>query len=181
MVFLFVLVMVVLAAEVFVRILSRKLQQPQSFDYILLLGSNGRIKNPITQDRAYNAAEALKKWPTAKLILTGNEERGEVTAFKILLKEHGVTEFVEETQSRNTWDNMRRSLPLFDNSKAVLIVTSEYHQPRALAMARSLGLKSSSFGKDRVRYERRVYFILKERISNVRYLPHLIWNSMNCE
>lgn len=168
------LVLVFLIAELTVFAFSRPRSDLKSFEYIVLLGANGSITSAVTQDRARNAALALSKWPQAKLIVTGNESKGEVTAYRTLLQSHGITNFIAESKSRNTWENMRFSICFLENDKNILIVTSQYHQPRALAMIRSLGFQANAFGVDSIIYERRYFFFLKERLSNVRYWPHIL-------
>src|SRR5688500_1086857 len=117
------------------------------FDYIAVLGSNGDINSPVTIDRIQNALEAAEKWPRAKLVLTGNESNGEVTAFKVLLNKGGISQerIIEETKSQDTWDNISHTKALIPNGSRLLVVTSMYHQRRALAMARAQKIRASAW------------------------------------
>lgn len=87
------------------------------------------------------------------------EERGEISLYKKLLSQYGHQEFIEETQSTVTWENMKFSKKMINENARVLIVTSEYHQPRALAMAKSLGMKAAVFGEDLVDTKKRSSFL----------------------
>lgn len=51
-----------------------------------------------------------------------------------------------EDQSTNTLENIRNALPILKNlnTKDVLIVTDQYHAPRARLIARRLGLQVKS-------------------------------------
>lgn len=163
-------------SELAVAWLSKNPSKGTNFDIILLLGANGDLSSPVTRDRAQNAAEAAFRWPNAKIVTTGNERRGEITAYKTLLSGHGVASdrIIEETQSRNTWDNIVYSKPLIPEGAHVLLVTSEYHQPRALAIARALGLNASSYGRDPRKYQDAAYFFLKERVSIWTFIPRTL-------
>lgn len=45
-----------------------------------------------------------------------------------------------ETASRNTWQNLRNAVPLIAPERPVILVTSALHMPRAMGVARQLGL-----------------------------------------
>ena len=165
----------IVMAELWVWRSAASIGEPTEIDYILVLGANGNEQSPVTMDRAVSAAQAAKLFPTAKIVLTGKSE--EVEAYKSLLAPLGLSNFIEEKQSRTTWDNMRFSEKLMEPGKNILLVTSEYHQPRALAIARSRGWNAWAFGKDARIYEMRIYFFVKERFSNCKYfLPMLFAN-----
>lgn len=173
-----ILLFYILAAELYVYGFSRN-GSLTDYDYILLLGANGDLTSTVTRDRASNAAKAKSRWPQAQFILSGNEKRGEVAVYKILLSKEGHTDFLEEGESKNTWNNMQNSRPLMAQiDPRVLIVTSEYHQPRALAMARSLGMKAEAFGEDPRRYKKALLFFIKERFSNLKYFPQMLFHKI---
>jgi uncharacterized SAM-binding protein YcdF (DUF218 family) len=164
-----------LFAEAMVFVLSRPHDIPH-FDYILVLGTKSSVDSPVTQDRARNAAMAKRQFPHAKIILTGNEEFKEVTNFKMLLRQNSIEDVLEETLSKNTWDNMYNSLKLMHPQPKVLVVTSEYHQPRSLTIARSIGMRANAFGTDSKKYRRARFYFFKERISNLLYTPSILKN-----
>lgn len=174
---LFVFAIHLVLSEVIVAWLARKPAKETDFDVILLLGANGNISSPVTADRAQNAAEAASRWPNTKIVMTGNERQGEVSAYKTLLSMHGIAvdRIIEETQSRNTWDNITYSKSLIPIGARVLLVTSEYHQPRALAIARALGVNAYSYGRDPRKYQDALYFFLKERASIMTFIPRTLF------
>lgn len=148
--------------------------KPQDYDIIMVLGANGDPTSTVTQDRIYNAVQAKMKWPQAKFLLTGNEKRGEVSLYKKLLAQMGHADFIEETESTTTWENMIFSKKFLQENDRVVIVTSEYHQARALAMAHAVGIKAGVFGKDPRRYKKALFFFWKERFSNSKYFPQML-------
>jgi uncharacterized SAM-binding protein YcdF (DUF218 family) len=163
-------------AEFYVYHASSDPQPPQNIDAIFLLGSNGDTASPVTVDRTATAIRAAERWPKAKIILTGNEARGEVTAFRTLMNQASVApdRLIEETDSRNTWDNIKNSKRFVSASDAVLVVTSGYHLARALAIARSQKLNAYGWSGDQSVYKRRAFFWIKERLSNMRYLLEMV-------
>lgn len=149
---------------------------PERIDYILVLGANGNIESPVVIDRAASAFEAHQKYPMAEIILSGKP--AEVEVYKTLLSAKGLSKFIEEPESATTWDNVRSSEKFIKPGSQVLIVTSEYHQPRALAMARSLKWKAWSYGKDAREYKMKMYFFVKERFSNCKYLLPMVLSAL---
>jgi uncharacterized SAM-binding protein YcdF (DUF218 family) len=172
-----------LSSEGLIYLLSRR-KKLQEVHYILVLGNKGGPASLVTQDRVKKAILAKQKFPHAKIILTGNEHLQEVTTFKNLLRQEGIQEYIEEKMSQTTWDNMRNSLSLMKDlrgkgkteSPGVLVVTSQYHQSRSIAMARSLGMNAERFGRDFFTYEKAKKFFVKERLSNLIYSPQILWN-----
>ena len=56
---------------------------------------------------------------------------------------------LEDPDSRNTQENLRNAktlLAMYPDVKRVLIVTSDYHVPRAMAIARDLGFEAEGLG-----------------------------------
>jgi uncharacterized SAM-binding protein YcdF (DUF218 family) len=150
---------------------------PQNPQYLILLGHKGGVQSPVTQDRFINTLEAMKKWPQAQLIITGNEDKGEISAYRAMLEKAGVSSFLTEAQSKTTWGNFKNILPLLKSKNdAVVIVTSEYHQRRSLLIARSYGLNAHAFGKDRQTYGNAQKLFLKERFALLYSVPKALWN-----
>lgn len=54
---------------------------------------------------------------------------------------------VSETNSYNTWQNLRNAAALLPaGANRVIVVTSDYHLPRALQIAKDLGLEADGLG-----------------------------------
>jgi uncharacterized SAM-binding protein YcdF (DUF218 family) len=168
-------------AEAFVYIIAfNKGPQDKKIDVIMVLGANDGFENHRSKDRALNANLAKLKYSDARFLLTGNESKKEITTYKELLSENSYFEFIIESKSTTTWENFKFSKTLLkdlsiDKSR-ILIVTSQYHQNRSLAMARCLGLDSYIFGKDTRTYTKAPLFFLKERFSVAKYFPQMLFS-----
>ena len=78
-----------------------------------------------------------------------NEPAPEGDVMRQWLIDHGVPEaqVVSETQSYNTRQNLQNAAQLLPQDVTnVTVVTSDYHLPRALAIARDLGLSADGIG-----------------------------------
>lgn len=146
----------------------------KDYDFIIVLGANGDRSSAITQDRISVAIQAKKLWPHAKLLLTGNESRQEISVYREMLTDAGLKHFIEETKSTCTWENILFSQKLIPKGATVLLITSQFHQRRALAMARSVGMQADTFGQDPRTYKKSALFFIKERLSNLRYFPQML-------
>ena len=152
---------------------------PQNPQFLILRGHKGGEHSPVTQDRFRNTLEAMKKWPQAQLIITGNEEKGEISAYGAMLAKVGISNFLTETRSKTTWGNFKNILPLLKSKdEAVVIVTSEYHQSRSLLIARSYGINAHAFGKDQQSYSNAKKLFLKEKLALLYSVPKAFWNHL---
>ena len=168
---LFVAVFLLLIlSEGVIQYFARDPMRDSEFDQILVLCLSGEKDNPIVIDRAKVGAEAWRRWPNAKIIVTGNGRRHQVEAIKSWLLMEGVPEstIAEETESTDTWENIAFSKKLFPPESRVLVVTTEFHQPRALAFARIQGLRASTFGKDPRKYATGLHYAIREIFANVK-------------
>lgn len=177
MFYVLLILLYILLAELYVYWKSQASKET-SYDIIMVLGANGNMQSPVTRDRTLMAAQAKEKYPQARFLLTGNEARGEMTAYKKLLGNHGFYEFIVETESTTTWQNLKYSKELLktlsSHDDKILIVTSQFHQKRALAMARSQDLTADVFGKDPRKYQNALLYFLKERLSIYKYFPLML-------
>lgn len=98
---------------------------------------------------------ALKTWQEhpRPIIVCGaqgdNEPAAEGDVMQRWLIAHGVPagEITTDTESRNTRENLENAIALLPPGvDTVTVVTSDYHLPRALALARDLGLKGDGIG-----------------------------------
>ena len=78
----------------------------------------------------------------------GDEPRPEGDVMRDWLLERGVPadDVRAETDSRNTRQNLENAAALLAPETSVTVVTSDYHLPRALAMARDTGLDADGVG-----------------------------------
>lgn len=171
-----------LLSELFVRLIwvANKKKKSEQVSWIIALCCVGDETSTVTLDRVTNLVLAAKENPNAVVVICGDEVKKEVSTFQKLIAGQIQNQILLETESKNTWQNLRFAKKLFEEQikfqeKSGLIVTSQYHQPRALAMAWSLGIKAKPFGIDKRVYKMKTLFFWKERFSNLKYfLPMLL-------
>ena len=108
----------------------------------------------------------------------GNEPAPEGEVMRALLIAAGIPEedVIAETASRNTRQNLQNAKALLAGRGVaqVLIVTSDYHVPRALALCEQVGL--SAFGRGSP--SKPQYFLrnhLREGASWIKFLLESLW------
>lgn len=107
-------------------------------------------------DRLETSLEVFNEEVGNKFILSGDhgrEDYNEVGAMKSYIKDYNVDEkliFMDHA-GFSTYDTMYRAKNIFKVDKAI-IVTNEYHLPRALYIARKLGIEAYGVKSDKRNY-----------------------------
>lgn len=128
--------------------------RPGSTDAMIVLGaqlnSDGKPKEQL--EWRLSAALDVYKVKRTPIVVTGaqgaDEPRTEASAMREWLIERGIPQEdirMDET-SMNTKENVENAMRYIPGVKDVLIVTSDYHLPRAMQVARDLGLNPSGIG-----------------------------------
>ncbi|HEY8563192.1 MAG TPA: ElyC/SanA/YdcF family protein [Pyrinomonadaceae bacterium] len=117
-------------------------------------------------DRVLTAVELHRAGRVKKLLMSGdrqNDAYDEPAAMKKLAIELGVAEgdIVLDNDGKSTFDTCYRAREVFEVEKAVL-VTQDYHQPRALYLCNSLGVDSVGITANRRIYDAEGYFNNRE-------------------
>ncbi|GIX09822.1 YdcF family protein [Elioraea sp.] len=123
------------------------------------------------------AALAARRFPAARLLLSGGPARGapaEAAVMAARLARHGVApgRLVEDRAARDTMDTVRAAARLIPRGTPVLAVTSGYHLPRCVALLRIAGLAARGLGATpgrRIPRASRLYWSLRE-------IPALAWD-----
>jgi uncharacterized SAM-binding protein YcdF (DUF218 family) len=132
------------------------------YDAIVVLGGAVRPARPPARpdadlsesaDRVWHAARLFKMNVAPRVILSGGlDEEGvlsEAAAMRMLLVDLGVPtdRIVLENRSINTIGNIREVRAIVGNAPVALI-TSGYHMPRAMKIAKAAGLNAAAFPTD---------------------------------
>ncbi len=127
------------------------------YDAIIVLGAQVKPDRTLSVQLTWRmdaAAEAYER-KNVPIVVCGaqgpDEPCTEAEAMREYLLEKGIPDeiIMTDPNSFNTNENLKNAQELlkgFPNIRNVLIVTSDYHVPRSLAIARDLGFEAEGFG-----------------------------------
>jgi vancomycin permeability regulator SanA len=120
-------------------------------------------------DRVLTGVELYRAGRVKKLLMSGDrqgENYDEPAAMKKMALELGVAEsdIILDNDGKRTYDTCYRAKEIFEVRKAIL-VTQDYHQPRALYLCNSLGIDSVGITANRRIYDREDYYHFREFFS----------------
>ena len=136
----------------YVCIAERTVPEPTETDLIIVLGAQVKPDGTPSVQLEYRLETALAAWKKHPQTIVccggkaGQEPEAEGTVMRAWLIARGVPEdqVLAETASGNTRENFRNALAMLpEPPQKVLVVTSDYHLPRAMAIARDCGLSVS--------------------------------------
>jgi len=130
--------------------------------------ADGRLTNSL-YDRVLTGVELYRAGRVKKLLMTGDrkdDSYDEPSAMKKMALELGVAEsdIVLDNDGKRTYDSCYRAKEIFEIKKAIL-VTQDYHQPRALYLCNNLGVESIGITANRRTYDREDYYHFREFFS----------------
>ncbi len=120
-------------------------------------------------DRVLTGVELYRAGRVKKLLMSGDktgENYDEPAAMKKMALELGVAEsdIILDGDGKRTYDTCYRAKEIFEVQKAIL-VTQDYHQPRALYLCNSLGIDSLGITANRRTYDGENYYHFREFFS----------------
>jgi vancomycin permeability regulator SanA len=120
-------------------------------------------------DRVLTSVELYRSGRVQKLLMSGDktgENYDEPAAMKKLAIQLGVPEsdIVLDNDGKRTFETCSRAKEVFGVQKAVL-VTQDYHLPRALYLCNSLGIDSIGITANRRKYDGENYYHFREFFS----------------
>lgn len=128
----------------------------ENYDAIVVLGAQVKEDGTPSVQLEWRLQAALDAWQKEHCIVItsgaqgGNEPAPEGDVMRQWLLDRGVPaeSVISETDSRNTRENIRNAAQLLagHDVQRVLIVTSDYHLPRAMALAEDQGLEATGLG-----------------------------------
>jgi uncharacterized SAM-binding protein YcdF (DUF218 family) len=142
----------ILAARL--RTLGRK-EKPVLSDTAIVLGAytDGFKPSPPLVARLRVALHLYRQGVVPTVIVSGgrgtDETVSEATSMKRFLVFNGLPPecVLEDRHSTDTWENLKNSKALMERAglKSAVIVTSDYHMPRAMAVAKQLKMNVSGY------------------------------------
>lgn len=153
---------------------------PQSYVGIVLgarVYSNGSV-SPILADRLMTGIELYKEGKVKKLLLSGDHGQvsyDEVNAMREFVSAHGVPDediFMDHA-GFSTYDSMYRARDIFTVNDAI-IVTQDFHLPRALYIGRQLSLNVVGFSADKRQYIGMKYLNNREILARAKAVMQIV-------
>ncbi len=143
-------------------------------DCILVLGAGvwPSGPSPVLEDRLKTALELYRAGKAPRILVSGDHGRPEYDepgAMASWLAAHGVPEdaiFLDHA-GFDTHSSMVRAQRVF-GAERVIVVTQEFHLPRALYLAKAAGLEAEGVSADRRRYEGARWYAAREVVSRTR-------------
>lgn len=142
---------------------------------VLVLGASvysNKYMSAMLEDRAKAALEIYQKGKAKKILVSGDnrsDDYNEVIVVQKYLLEQGVPkqDIYLDYAGFDTYDSLYRARDIF-KVKNIIIVTQGFHLPRALYIARSLGIDAVGFKVDSRKYQNIEYNILREKLANIK-------------
>ncbi|MFH1170054.1 MAG: ElyC/SanA/YdcF family protein [Candidatus Vogelbacteria bacterium] len=128
--------------------------------------------SPILRERADRAIELYQAGKVEKILVTGNNslpDYNEVNPVRLYLLENNISDqniFLNYT-GFDTYSSMYRARDIFP-AESMMVVSQSFHLPRALFIARALGLKAYGVEADRDRSHYLLRNYLREMLANVK-------------
>jgi len=144
-------------------------------DCILVLGAYVRpngMPSDILKDRLNTGYEVFKAGKAPKFLLSGDhgtKAYDEVNSMRDYIEGKGVkTKLVFlDHAGFSTYESIYRARDIFEANK-LIIVTQEYHLPRALYLAEKMGIKAQGVAADHLTYGNMIKFKAREALARVK-------------
>jgi len=142
----------------------------------LVLGASVTSKGKMSDilvDRVLTALELYNNGKVKKILVSGyynSEYYNEVGAVKKYLAEKNISDkdIYLDPVGFDTYDSIYRAKDVFE-ANSVIVVSQDYHLPRAVYIGRSLGLPTYGYTTHSGRnFEKINFFELRERFANIK-------------
>ncbi|WP_206830887.1 YdcF family protein [Alicyclobacillus fructus] len=153
-------------------------QRPEKSDVGVVLGAytDGFEPSQPLAARLRTAIALYRQGYIQAIIVSGgqgeNESVSEARSMKRFLVMNGIPADAvhEERMSTNTWENLHHSSAIMRarGYRTAIIITSDYHLPRALAVARMMGIQATGCGAASTKGEFRA--ALREVFAHIQYM-----------
>lgn len=155
--------------------MNRNIDRIEPADGVLILGAAVYSKDRVSQvvyDRIVRGAELYNKGKARKILVSGDhgqKEYDEVNTIRKWLMKFGIPKediFLDHA-GFSTYESLYRARHIFQ-VKSLIIVTQEFHLPRALYIASGFGIQAQGYIADRVQYKARKYNTIREFLARIK-------------
>ena len=148
---------------------------PKSYDVIIVLGAGIRPDGTpcdILKDRLFTAAKVYNEGICRKVLLTGehrDEDYSEIFSMKNWIMQYNIPEkdIILDGYGYCTYDSIFRAKYKLKINKAI-IATNRYHLPRAIYIARKIGIEAYGIASDLRQYDRMKKYIKREKLAQIK-------------
>jgi len=175
-----VAVFAAVAADIYVAFAGRegmyaKIDDLPRAQAVLVLGAavyrNGEM-SPVFHDRAATALEIYRSGKADKILVSGDHSRGnydEVNAGKKFFLNNGVAgkDIFVDYAGFDTYSSVYRAKEIFQVD-SMIISTQDFHLPRALYLAHSLGIEACGMSADKNNYDLGFRNVLRENSARIK-------------
>ena len=142
--------------------------------------SDGKL-SPILQDRVDSALDLLKNHKVEEILISGDhgsDNYNEVDAIANYLKKHGIPQdkLILDHAGFDTYDSMYRASNVF-NIKDAIVITQQFHLPRALFIAKHLGLDYYGFEAKEREFKIENKIMKREKLANYKALFEVVFQT----
>lgn len=183
---LIVIIMLVLGLKAYIEqdtrhlTYSRIAEIPEATTAIVLgasVHSDGKL-SPVLKDRVDSALELYRRGKVEYILVSGDHrshDYNEVDAMGNYLLEKGVPEeaIILDHSGLDTYDTMYRAREVFQIESGI-VVTQKFHLPRALFIAKNLGLKYNGLEAGSVNYRATNKIQRRELLANFKAVYEVI-------
>jgi SanA protein len=153
----------------------RRVEEMPKHATVIVLGARvykNTHLSPMLADRMRTALDLYREGKADRFLLSGDhgtKEYDEVNAMKDFLLAEGVDagDIFLDHAGFDTYDSMYRAREIFQ-ADSVVVVTQSFHLPRAVYLARSLGLDAVGVSADRQAYAAVFHNNVREILSRVK-------------
>ncbi|MDD5146670.1 MAG: ElyC/SanA/YdcF family protein [Candidatus Pacebacteria bacterium] len=141
----------------------------------LVLGAsvwNNQVMSDMLKDRADTALDLYRQGKIQKILVSGDNRRpdyNEVIVVKNYLLEQGVpqADIFLDYAGFDTYDSLYRARDIF-KVYSLVITTQSFHLPRAIYIAKNLGLEAFGLSADRHIYRNIEFNKFREKFANIK-------------
>lgn len=136
-----------------------------------LVYPDGRV-SPMVAERLETTYELYRLGKVGRVLITGDHgqvEYDEVNAMRRYLEAKGVppAHIFMDHAGFDTYDSLYRARAVFQ-VRSALVVTQRFHLPRALYIARRLGVEAHGVAADRFIYRDALYYEVREAAARIK-------------
>lgn len=136
--------------------------------------------SPVLADRIQTAIELYHSGKVQRFLLSGDHGRkqyDEVNSMKYFLLANGISskDIFLDHAGFDTYNSLVRAKKIFDVDKAI-IVTQNFHLPRAVYIGRSIGLDTYGVKADKREYRNMYKLQFRELFANVKAVYEVLFN-----